>query len=251
MFNHVKIRDITRIDIGDDRSLVIACDSAGGIGNKPGDTIQVTEGFLGSFTARVAMMEVLATGAEIISIIDTLSLEMEPSGRMIIEGIAREAGKAGLDPKIIITGSTEENIPVQQTGIGITVIGQVDSAAFRPGTTVPGDIIVCFGIPSVGQEVSEKGENSSDFADITLLRILLTTEGVHDILPVGSKGIRHEVKEMAASAGKNISLLPGCPLDLDKSAGPATCLLASMQKDVLAQLASNIAQPAHIIGTVD
>jgi len=245
-----QIRDISHIKLSDTTALIIACDSSGGIGNKPGDSIRVPEDFLGRFTLRVPLLEVLATGAKVLSIINTLSVEMHPSGELILQGIIAEARHAGLDPASIINGSTEDNIPVQQTGLGVTVIGLVVNAAFRPGTSQKDDIIVCFGQPYVGEEVGQLGMEHPGFANVPLLDQLLATQGVHDILPVGSKGILHEIQELCQAANKNFSLRGKLSLDLSKSAGPATCLIASMQEQSLQKLTGSVLQEISILADI-
>ena len=82
-----RCRDLSIIAIGEEKVLVIACDCAGGIGPKAGDAIKVSAEIIGRFTARVALMEVLAIGAEPISLVNTLSVEYNPTGKGIIEGM--------------------------------------------------------------------------------------------------------------------------------------------------------------------
>ncbi|MBV1822090.1 hypothetical protein KUA25_29170, partial [Bacteroidales bacterium MSK.15.36] len=71
-----KVRDLTLIKLTEDKNLIVACDSCGGIGNKLEDTLKVPAFIVGKFTARVALMEVLCTGAEIVSITDAVCNEM-------------------------------------------------------------------------------------------------------------------------------------------------------------------------------
>ncbi|HHY18163.1 MAG TPA: alpha-ribazole-5-phosphate synthase, partial [Firmicutes bacterium] len=54
-----KYRDLTLVSLTEDCVLVIACDSAGGIGPKELDSVKVPGYVLGRFTARVALMELL------------------------------------------------------------------------------------------------------------------------------------------------------------------------------------------------
>ncbi len=245
-----RIRDITRIRIAPEDYLVIACDSSGGIGSKIHDQIKVSEEFLGRFSLRVPLMEVLATGAEVITIINTLSVEMHPCGERIIRGIAKEAQEAGIEPAAIINGSTEDNIPVSQTALGITVIGLAKAADFRPGQTQSGDIIVCIGQPYYGHEVGERGEDFPGFATPGLVQALLKIQGVHELLPVGSKGILHELTELCRTSNQEYSLLGEHGLDLEKSAGPATCLLASMRESCYHQLNEKLTQQMAAIARI-
>ncbi len=77
------------------RILVIACDSSGGIGNKEGDQLQVDPEIAGYYAAFVPLIECMAVRGEVISLIDTLSVEMVPTGERIIHGIKKQSVKQG------------------------------------------------------------------------------------------------------------------------------------------------------------
>ena len=98
-------------------------------------------------------MEVLSIGANPVCIVDALSVEPEPLGAEILVGIREEAAKVGLDPKLAVTGSTEKNFIVEQTGIGVTVIGCCEKELLRIGTSKPNDIVAAIGIPCVAEQV--------------------------------------------------------------------------------------------------
>jgi hypothetical protein len=90
-----------------------------------------------------------------------------------------------------------------------------------------------------------------DIADsMSLARILLVTE-VHDILPVGSKGIMHEVEELARTAGLEFVPHPMESIDKKKSAGPSTCFLVSAVPGTEARLALAAEKPVRMIGSLN
>lgn len=220
-----RIRDLTLVELAGKITLVIACDSSGGIGMKPQDRLPVPGEVVGRIIAAVPLMEVLASGATPVAVINTLSNEMQPTGRAIVRGVEQAVSEAGL-PASVINGSTEENTPTEQTGLGVTVIGTAGSGELRLGSSRPGDLVYCVGKPLMGEEVLP---HQQDAARISTVRALLGLPGVHEILPVGSKGIEYELGEMAGLAGLSFDLLDTAQtLDLRKSAGPATCLLVSI-----------------------
>lgn len=218
-------RDLTFMDLGGGMSLVVACDSLGAIGSKKGDILQVSFQTVGRFTARVALFELIAAGAAPLALVNTLSVEMEPCGRQVLEGIRAELARLGLGHIVPITGSTEENMPTQQTGMGVVAIGAIANERIRIGKARPGDDVYCIGLPKVGEEVSD--DDPEMLGEETVLG-LGRADFVHDLLPVGSQGIAHEASELARSAGLRLEMGPGCPLDLKKSAGPATCAVAAL-----------------------
>lgn len=150
-----RIRDLTIVRRGGGRVLVIGCDSSASIGNKPMDAVQTPPAVAGYYAARVAVMEVLSVGAEILTVIDTLAVEKEPTGNEIIRGIHRLLQEAGLTAAHV-NGSTEDNFVTCQTGIGITVIGEADETQLKLGCSSAGDCIVMLGEPLVGSAVLEQ-----------------------------------------------------------------------------------------------
>ncbi|GAB6137042.1 AIR synthase related protein [Halanaerobaculum tunisiense] len=235
------VRDISIIKLDKEKNLVISCDSAGGIGSKPADKVKISNKLLGQFIVRVALMEVLASGAKPISVIDTLTVELEPTGQEIISGIKEELEKIGV--KKILNGSTEENIPTVQTGLGVTVIGMVEDNSLRLATSQLEDVVVALGFPKVGNEVLE-AENQ--LADLDLMLQLLEMDYIHEILPVGSKGILYEAKVLADSNNLNL-VLEDRNLDLKKSAGPSSVLLVTCTEDNLEGL-EEIDKPINVVG---
>ena len=82
-----KVRDLLLLELTPEMEMVIACDSDGGIGPKEKDLVQVPGEVLGHFAARVPLMEILASGAVPALVVNTLAVEMEPTGSTIISGM--------------------------------------------------------------------------------------------------------------------------------------------------------------------
>lgn len=240
-----QVRDLSIISLDNDYSLVVACDSAGAVGNKELDELKVSNYILGRFTARVALLEVVAAGAIPLLISDTLGVEMEPSGREIIQGIKDELKLLGLEEKVHITGSTEENFQPRQTGIGITVVGLVKTHQLKVGKAQAGLEILCFGYPKVGGEVHLE---DPELVNVATALDLLAYEGVKEMVPVGSKGILYEAQLLAGSSGCRLVLDPECPLPLKKTAGPATCLLAAVEPPLVSLLQDKFTVPVTKVG---
>ena len=189
-------RDVSIFEVGNGLVLVVGCDAAGGIGPKPLDKVKVSGYTLGRFTAKVALMEVLAVGATPISLINTLSVEPEPTGFEILEGIKSEVQLARLSHDLVITGSTEKTVSVDQTGVGVTIIGLTSKAQLKIGESKPGDLAVAVGTPSVKNEVLP-AEKQRKIADLEVLLKLMSYDFVHEVIPVGSEGLLHEAKVLA------------------------------------------------------
>ena len=235
-----KYRDLTIFD-DIEKKLVIACDSAGGIGPKPLDQIQVSGYIVGRFLTRVALMELISVGAKPFTIIDTLSVEMEPTGREIISGIKVEASQLEIDVSAILNGSTEENIVVQQTGVGVTALGRAKKLYMA---SKKGDSVLCIGIPKVGDEVQLDDHQICNLVTINKVRKI---EGVHEIVPVGSKGISFELNELLK---RNQCSLESATtsLDLKKSGGPVTCALVTVDENQITLIKEICDQPVTYLG---
>jgi len=241
-----KFRDLTIVDITPEQRMVISCDSSGGIGDKELDVVKVDPEMLGYFTTNVALMELLATGATPITIVNTLGVEMEETGKRIISGIKRALRPLNLEDDIVVTGSTEENIPVCQTSMGITIIGMLERSNWRRKKAEIGDLIVSVGMPKVGQEVVD--DNGSEIMSVGLLLELLKKSYVKDILPVGSKGIAYEINVMASTSGLDYNIYENVDVDIHKTAGPATCVIVAIDKDGFEALKESISIPINNVG---
>lgn len=240
-----KFRDITLLSMDEKHMITVACDSCGGIGSKEHDVIKVDPYVTGYYTACVVLAETIALGAEPITVINTLCVEMHDTGKRIIDGIHDALDQIGLGKESLLTGSTEENIPVTVTGMGLTVIGKVRSDIWQYPKAKSGNIAVAVGLPKVGNEVV------GDHGEIITLDILMKLKSlffVEDILPVGSKGIQYEALEMAKTG--ELELIPSddVAVDIHKSAGPATCAIVAMDQQYLEQLGQMVSIPIHVIG---
>lgn len=241
-----KYRDLTLIDINKEQILVISCDSSGGIGDKENDVVKVPPEVVGYFTAQVGLMEILSFGAKPITIVDTLSVEMESTGYRIIEGIKEALEPLEFDISNLITGSTEENIPVTQTGIGITIVGIIDKDKWKKPATTSGLFAAVVGLPKVGDEVSQ--DNKNTIMDIGKLLKLKEKDYIKEILPVGSKGILHELNEMAKTNNINFELEDNLNIDIKKSGGPSTCVIISIEEDKYEMFKKDFSIPVNKIG---
>ncbi len=240
-------RDVSVFEVSNDSVMVVGCDSAGGIGPKPLDKIKVSGYTLGRFTARVALMEVLAVGAKPVCLTNTLSVEPDPTGSEILEGIISEVQVARLDRSLVIIGSMEKTVAVEQTGIGITVVGLASKNKLKIGLSEPDDLIVAVGVPSVKDEVLP-AEERGEIADLEDLLMLMSCDFVHEVIPVGSQGIMHEVNVLAKDSGLRAKLeLP--EVEAKRSAGPATAVVVTISKNALSKLSGLINKPIQVIGS--
>lgn len=244
--NITKFRDLTLIHINDDQIMVIACDSSGGIGNKEFDVVKVDPEIVGFYTTQVALMEILAIGAEPITVVNALAVERNPTGERIIKGVKKALEPLNLSEDKIITGSTEENMPVCQTAMGMTIIGIIDRVNFRKSSAKKQHIAVSVGIPKVGDDViSDKGK---EILSIKLLLELVKDNNIYEVLPVGSKGILYELGEMARTSDLNFELEEEIEIDIHKSAGPGTCAIISIDENYYSIIKKNFPIPINRIG---
>ncbi|MEW5920354.1 MAG: AIR synthase related protein [Bacillota bacterium] len=239
-------RDLTLVPLGSNEILVIACDSLGGIGPKAKDNVKTPADVVGKYTARVPLMEVLACGASPFVVVNTLSVEMEPTGAGFIKGIQEEIRMAGFPSGIAVTGSTEENTTTCQSGLGVTVIGKATNSELRLGQSRAGDLVVCLGRPKNGTEVLD----GTAKADPALVKKLLAVPCVREILPVGSRGVLYEAELLAQCSGNRLVLSPSPEIDLKKSAGPSTCILVSVEESDCTALRELTELPLFIVGSL-
>ena len=220
-------RDIILLRVDRKRLLTVTCDSAGAIGSKSGDTIKAEPKLVGKMTARVALMELLAVGADPIAMSGTFSVEPKPTGDSVIEGIRQELKDSHLN-QIPIICSSEKNFKVKQTGIGITAIGLVSNTSLKIGRCEPGDDVVALGEPHIGHEViqAERKRRIANALDVIRCR---KKSFVHELIPVGSRGMYHEAGVMATDSKLVFEPSITRQAELKKSAGPATVLLMAVR----------------------
>ncbi|WP_101550045.1 hypothetical protein [Anaerotruncus massiliensis (ex Togo et al. 2019)] len=244
-----KYRDLSILRLLGEVSLVVACDSNASNGEKPNDTHRNTYDETAVSALKVPTMEVLATGATPIVIADNLCVEMEPSGRKIISAMQEELDRCGLLDSIQFTGSTEDNMRTLQTGIGVTVVGLVSDAALRLGRTRSGDAVYCAGVPQSGI-IEHYSERDGTVAKISTVAKLRELDFVHEILPVGSKGVLYEAGQLAECVGRRFLPVEQPPVDLKTSAGSCTAVLVSLPEESGAALAAELDIPCFFIGRI-
>jgi hypothetical protein len=241
--------DVSILKIPTGHAIVIGSTSTGAVGPKEMDKVKVKGTILGKFLGRVALMDVTATGAFPLMLSVTLGVEKNPTGNSILEGIRREARSIGLDPNQVLMENTEDNFETMQTGAGLTVVGFANEDELRIGKTCPGDLIVAIGKPKVGNEVIS-AEVRGEIADLKNVTQLSQKKYVHDISPVGGFGIASEARMMAYGVGRQIKLADVLDLDLNKSAGPATVILVTIDKEKLEDLTDLIPKPISVVGEI-
>lgn len=205
------------------RKLVLACDSVGGIGARPGDTCAADEKDTAYFAARVPLLEVLCAGAQPLILVDTLCQDKD-SAATVIEEFRAIAAEAGI-PAEGVTGSTEDNVETSVTGIGVVVVGEIREKLLSGGAN-PGDLVVCVGWPR-SAPADRLYRKHPDVVPIPAVRTLLRSGLLTDALPVGSKGLEWEVEQLSHSAGLSAVWIEDQPIPVKTSGGPSSCVLLS------------------------
>jgi len=224
-------RDLTIVPLGLQHCIVVACDSCGAIGIKDGDILKLQSRYVAKFTTRVALTEVLCSGAVPVAITNGVACEMDPTGTEMIAGIKEELINAGL-ADIALSGSTEENFSTSMTALAVTVIGAGLETDLKFGSAVKGDKLVLLGTPSVGAEVDLESKGFYE-----QINYLLPIPDVREIVPVGSKGVAYEAENLASLSCAALELY-NTGIDYFKSAGPVTCLLVLCDESIVSQVLS-------------
>lgn len=206
--------DAEEIQFNQDEAIIVATDNSGAIGMKPLDTVQIDYKTMSYYAFRVAYMECVAAGGEPFSVI-IHNFNDEMVWDELISGITLGLKEVGL-ANISITGSTETNFRLDQSALGIVILGK---KARKKNTFVNAESLEMgiIGKPMVGQAVKD---NEKSVAPLRLYDNISKMPEVTLIRPISSKGIKYEVDRQI-----NQSFTYPTDLDICKSAGPATCFL--------------------------
>ncbi|AFK85099.1 MULTISPECIES: AIR synthase related protein [Thermoanaerobacterium] len=220
-----KYRDVLIIHEGD-VAYAVSCDSTGAIGEKENDVLKVDAEVVGRAAIKVALSELLCVGAWPIAISDALSNEMNPTGIKIIDGIKKELTENEIYD-VVLTGSTEENFPSTMTGVGVTAIGRAAEEELKVRKAKVGMEVGLIGYPRVGQEVLYCHDVLSLKDYVKIFRC----NEIAEAIPVGSKGIKHELDVLKLSSGLEFLKEYKSDLDDEKSGGPSTCCIVVYKED--------------------
>ncbi|SKC81637.1 hypothetical protein [Maledivibacter halophilus] len=236
-----KHRDVNFISLNESQYLVIACDSCGAIGLKENDIVKVPYNITGKYTTRVCLMEIISIGAKPIGITANISNEPNPTGDEILKGVQNEISE--LEFNIPITISTEKNMKTSMTALGITGFGIINKDDIVIDSIYKNSSIYSIGIPSIGNEVLE---NQGLICDIKILEKILKLKNIKEIIPVGSSGIKGELDKLCKYQGIEIQFEDNFEIDIYKSAGPCTTLIAISE----GKLNKDFSVPINLIGKI-
>lgn len=248
-FEYSAVRDLSIIELSPSLSAVLACDSSGGAGPLPADKVAATGREVGYWSLKVPLMELLAAGVTPAYIVNTLSIPLNPHGRDIVAGIKDTMERLGFD--VPITGSDEVNIPTIQTGVGVTVIGFADPSDLRLGNARSGNTVFAVGTLTGGldgwaryQQLKKTIAERNLVARPETVLELIDDERVTEVLPVGSRGVRWELTQLADTAKLEYSLTSP-QIDLDSSAGPSDLIIVSANGLQTSELSSVTGLPVE------
>jgi hypothetical protein len=217
------MRDIITIPLNREESLIIASDNSGGIGMKAQDHVNASYETVAYYSFRVTAIECIAAGGQPFSVV-LHNFCGDDSWSELVNGIQKGLIELNL-MHVSITGSTESNFQLNQSAIGLMVIGK------KPVNKKTEKIFTndlkfgVIGIPLVGNEVIDQ------IHQIVPLSIVKEVSLLDDVIvwPVGSKGILSEFNQMFPNKNFTKEMLD-TELDVLKSAGPSTCIIIAFDR---------------------
>lgn len=207
-----------------DNRYVVTIDNSGCIGEKEADYVQVSNEITAYYTARVGLLEQWCAGSHpthlfLSNFTGDEAWEAYEKG---IKWLFDEIGETM--PKL--SGSTESNFEALQSGISLMMVGKI----VRQVSDEPFEWFI-IGKPLVGQEVIDFPE---DVAKLNEIYSLIKLGIIQKVWPVGSKGIGAEFERLFNG------LQVECSIPIDKSSGPATCVIVAVKKEDVPKLKEHI-----------
>lgn len=216
------MRNTISIPLNHEESLIIASDNSGGIGMKENDHVQVSYETVAYFSFRVAAMECIAAGGHPSSVV-LHNFCGDGVWSELVNGIQK--GLAELKLKdVLITGSTESNFQLQQSAVGLVVVGKKHLAKKSEKVFSDNLKFAVIGSPLVGNEVIDQADRVVPlmiFQEVSMLEEIM-------VWPVGSKGILTEFNQMFPNKEFTKDMLV-TQLDVLKSSGPSTCFIIAFE----------------------
>lgn len=243
--NIKQIRDLTVIDFDENRYLGIACDSCGGIGLKEHDVVKASPELTAYHTGKVVLAELMSMGFTPIIMADGLAVEMDDTGRRLIEGFNQVISNLKTT-KVHLTGSTEENIKTVQTSMGVTCMGICQKDKLKYKKTEKNDISLLLGLPLVGNDVVNNPDKILDIGDFETLYLC---DYIKEMLPVGSRGTAAELDDLCLYNNLNIKYAENISIDLKHSGGPSCSCIVTINEKHIDNIKNLIDKPVNFIGT--
>ncbi|QKY68697.1 hypothetical protein [Lentibacillus sp. CBA3610] len=231
--------NVVVLPLSSDQELVITSDNSGAIGEKPHDAVSTSNAVVGRFACRVAVMECLAAGGDVQAVV-MQNFTDDEAWLDYKHGVEQILDELELD-HIPITGSTESNFASLQSGLGLTIIGT--RTIVKTSDFLGEEGFAVIGKPLVGSEVLEQPD---EVAPLWLFQRLCRLESVKALLPVGSKGVAAAWRSWTERTNKL-----ECRIDLEKSAGPATCFLIAYDNQNEAEIRETAGSLFHKLIPID
>jgi hypothetical protein len=216
-------RDLAVLNILGRGTLVAACDAVGGLGAKPDDVEWMDPECVGYFSARVVLVELLSMRATPIMAMCSFCVELNPTAVRLLAGVKQQLREEGLE-NVLMINSTETNFSTKHTAMGIVMLGRCKRWS-QPRVEL-GDVLYRVGTPRVGLKVGDP-----DILPIAVVRQAVRTRGVHEVIPLGSRGARAEIDELTRRGVEVAVDSVVEQSELDRSAGPANAFLMLVRPD--------------------
>lgn len=197
--------------------LIATTDNAAAIGEKSQDVVAASDKLTAYLTARVTFLEQLAANA-IPTHILLANFSGDDAWERYVAGIEQVFDEIGL-VRPHVSGSSESNIPTMQSGLSITMLGEIQKPVMHERSNL---IWYTYGLPLVGNEVLEQPENVAQLQPI----FDAWHEGVvQQVWPVGSNGLQAEFSRLFGDKKVKSSL------DVEKTAGPCSVILLGVHPE--------------------
>lgn len=176
-------------------------DFAAGIGPSRLDQIKANLSDLGYFVARTALSELWTLNAHISSVAIGTSLKYNDKDKIII-GLNYLFKQLRISPKVIF--SHENYLNTEVSSIAVLCTGYTDLNKLICFKIRKGDLIYSFGLGYIRQDIKKE---DLDIPDLSYLKRSLNNNNIRQIIPIGSRGIMHEIMTIKNTYSLNIQLI--------------------------------------------
>ncbi len=202
-------RDVAVSALTDSLLLLQSVDASASIGAMPLDDLLADPSEVGYGVSRTACLELMTLGVSVSTL--ALAVAQQGDAEAVTCGARRFCKEAGLAPAMVL--SSENYVSPAQSSVSVSAVGVADRSRLVVRPAVAGTLLCTLGTPH---------QNGADLTPLPMsaLRRVINDPLTREVIPVGSRGIAHDLKSLNVGYEIAVDLT-----ELSRPGGPGQLVL--------------------------